>query len=185
MKRNSVVLAIAIVFLGLTPLAARAQQNPVSSAVRMMLSRQGKNLVAGAEEMPANKLNYAPTPAQMTFGHLMMHIAMSNMFLCSNIGGGKAPDLGHLTEHSPKARLLAAMKQSFSFCDQVLAKVNDGELDQQVKFFGGRKISKAAAMIALTNDMADHYAQEAIYLRLNGHLPPTAMPHHGMGMKKK
>ena len=28
-------------------------------------------------------------------------------------------------------------------------------------------------MLGLATDLADHYAQEAIYLRLNGHLPPT------------
>jgi hypothetical protein len=40
--------------------------------------------------------------------------------------------------------------------------------------FGGRKAPKAAAMIALTNDFADHYAAEAMYLRLNNLLPPSA-----------
>lgn len=173
MKKNISVLAIALVF-GLAPLAARAQQNPVSSAVRQAVSRHAKILVAGAEEMPAGKFNFAPTPAQMTFGHLVWHVAQSNMFLCSRITGDKAPALPKLNEHSPKDQLVAAMKKSFSFCDQALSKVNDGELTQQVPFFGGRKISKAAAMIALSNDLADHYSQEAMYLRLNGHLPPTA-----------
>lgn len=136
-------------------------------------------MVAAAEEMPANKFNYAPTPQQMTFGHLTLHVATSNMFFCSHISGEKAPAIGHLTEHSPKTKLLAAMKESFSFCEQSLAKVNDSELSQQVEFFGGRKITKAAAMIALTDDLADHYSQQAMYLRLNGHLPPTAQHHHG------
>jgi hypothetical protein len=31
-------------------------------------------------------------------------------------------------------------------------------------------------MIALSNDFADHYSIVAIYLRLNGLLPPTAQP---------
>ena len=173
MKKNVSVLAIALVF-GLAPLAARAQQNPVSSAVREAVSRHAKILVAGAEEMPADKYNYAPTPQQMTFGHLVLHVAQSNMFLCSRISGDKAPALPALTEHSPKTQLIAAMKSSFAFCDQSLAKVNDSELTQEVPFFGGRNVSKAAAMIGLSNDLADHYSQEAMYLRLNGHLPPTA-----------
>jgi hypothetical protein len=173
MKKNVSVLVIALVF-GLAPLAARAQQNPVSSAVRDAVSRHAKILVAGAEEMPADKYNFAPTPQQMTFGHLVLHVAQSNMFLCSRISGDKAPALPTLTEHSPKAQLIAAMKSSFAFCDQGLAKVNDSELTQEVPFFGGRNVSKVAAMIGLSNDLADHYSQEAMYLRLNGHLPPTA-----------
>jgi hypothetical protein len=31
-------------------------------------------------------------------------------------------------------------------------------------------------MIILTDDWFDHYAGQAIYLRLNGILPPTAQP---------
>ena len=178
MKKNISVLAIALVF-GMAPLVARAQQNPVSSAVRQAVSRHAKILVAGAEEMPAGKFNFAPTPQQMTFGHLVLHVAESNMFLCSRIAGGQAPALPKLTEHSPKDQLIAAMKKSFAYCDQALGKVNDSELTQEVPFFGGRKISKVGAMIALSNDLADHYSQEAMYLRLNGHLPPTAQ-HHRM-----
>ena len=70
--------------------------------------------------------------------------------------------------------MIAAMKSSFSFCDEALGKVNDSELTQEVPYFGGRNVSKATAMVGLSNDLADHYSQEAMYLRLNGHLPPTA-----------
>jgi hypothetical protein len=35
-------------------------------------------------------------------------------------------------------------------------------------------VTKARAVIALAQDWADHYAQVAIYLRLNGILPPSA-----------
>jgi hypothetical protein len=41
-------------------------------------------------------------------------------------------------------------------------------------FFGGQMMSRAAVMTITTGDWADHYSQEAIYLRLNGLLPPTA-----------
>lgn len=179
MNKNlaGMVFAVALV-VGLAPLSARAQQNPVSSAVRQVVSRHAKIMVAAAQEMPANKFNYAPTPEQMTFGHLTLHIAQSDLFFCSRISGEKAPAIGHLTEHSPKSQLVTALKSAFGFCEQSLAKVNDGELSQEVEFFGGRKVTKAAALIALSNDLYDHYSQQAMYLRLNGHLPPTAQ-HHG------
>ena len=38
------------------------------------------------------------------------------------------------------------------------------------------KALRAFALIALTNDWADHYSSAAMYLRLNGLLPPTAQP---------
>jgi hypothetical protein len=43
-----------------------------------------------------------------------------------------------------------------------------------VQLFGGREGPRAFALIALTNDWADHYSAAAMYLRLNGLLPPTA-----------
>lgn len=175
MKKNAVaVFFVFALVLVLAPLAARAQQNPVSSAVRTIVSRQAKNLTDSAEEMPADKYGFKPTAEQMSFGHLVLHVAQSNMFLCSRISGDKAPALPKLTETSPKADLVAAVKSSFSFCDSALAKVSDSDLTQEIPFFGGRNISKAAAMISLSNDLADHYSQAAMYLRLNGKLPPTA-----------
>jgi uncharacterized damage-inducible protein DinB len=171
--------------LTIAPAALRAQGNPVVGAVRQTVARQGQNLTAGAQEMPAGKFNYAPTPAQMTFGHLILHIAQSNGLFCSRLSGEKAPSTGNLTEHSPKDQLIAAMKASFSFCDDALGKLNDSDLSAHVQMFGGRSMPKAGALIALTNDLADHYAQEAIYLRLNGQLPPTAMGRGMMGRGRR
>ena len=71
---------------------------------------------------------------------------------------------------------MSSLKASFDFCTQSLAKVDDSNLGEQLTVFGGRKISRATAMIALTDDFADHYSMAAIYLRLNGLLPPTAQP---------
>ena len=34
--------------------------------------------------------------------------------------------------------------------------------------------ARATAMIGLVTDWANHYGQQAMYLRLNGVLPPTA-----------
>jgi hypothetical protein len=52
--------------------------------------------------------------------------------------------------------------------------VDDSKLGDTVELFGGREGPRAFALIALTNDWADHYSAAAMYLRLNGLLPPTA-----------
>ncbi|HEV2387139.1 MAG TPA: DinB family protein [Candidatus Acidoferrales bacterium] len=165
------VAALALAFI---PWTASAQQNPVSSSIRTTVSRQAQNLVGAAEEMPPGDYGFKPTPEQMSFGQLMLHVAKSNSFLCSKISGQTGPDFSKLTETSPKDDLVAAVKSSASFCNTALASVDDSGLGQQVTVFGNRQMPKAAAMIALTNDLADHYSQSAIYLRLKGHLPPTA-----------
>ncbi len=163
-----------LLLLATTSLLAQGK-NPVTSVVKEILPRQQKNLVAAVEEMPADKFGYKPTEQQMTFGHLVLHIIGSNNHLCSTIGDVpevKAPV--PLKESDSKDKLVAALKASFDFCTTALSKVEDSKLGDEVELFGGRKGPRAFALIALTNDWADHYSSAAMYLRLNGMLPPTA-----------
>ena len=104
----------------------------------------------------------------------MLHVATSNEFLCSRISGEAAPTEAKLTPTSPKAELVARAKRSFDFCEHAFAKLTDASLNDSVPFFGGRKVTKAAAILDISADWADHYGASAIYLRLNGMLPPTA-----------
>jgi len=154
--------------------ATAAAQAPVSDALRSTATRAGKNLVASAEEMPAGKYNYKPTPAQMTFGDVIAHLSGGNYFLCSSISGVKAPKVPEITGTAPKPELVRALKESFQFCESSLGKVNDSGLSQKVPFFGDREVSRATMMFAAAEDWADHYSQLANYLRLNQLLPPTA-----------
>jgi len=155
--------------------------NPVSDAVRALLTRESKNLVASAELMPADKYAFQPTPAQMTFGQLVAHIVQTNVFLCSGIGSTPSPmtpeDLKKLSGTEPKDALVAAIKKSFDYCGQSLADVRDSTLGEEISMFG-RKVgqSRATAMITIATDWTDHYSTAASYLRLNGILPPTAQP---------
>ena len=192
MKRLAILMALAACLSGMVsarraaPPQAGAQQsatqpaqtdpNPVSSAVRSNLERNSKNIVSAVDEMPADKFSYRPTPDQITFGHLVMHMATSNFRLCSAISGMGTPKMDELTETDPKEKLAGALKSSFDFCTQALAKTDDSKLGEVVLTRGNFSLTRAAAMIALTNDFADHYSGAAMYLRLNGLLPPTAQP---------
>lgn len=173
MKKTLVSLLLSLLLAA----SALAQQNksgnPVTDTVRNLLQRESRNLAAAAEEMPADKYNFKPTQQQMTFGKLVTHIAESNNFLCAKLSDQARP-IEKLSENDPKEKLVAALKSSFDFCQKALAQVQDAQLDQPVTLFGGRQAPKAAALIGLTNDWADHYGAAAIYLRLNGLLPPTA-----------
>ena len=69
------------------------------------------------------------------------------------------------------------MAKSFAYCGDSLAKVQDSTLAEEVSMFGRKSgQSRAAAMITITIDWADHYSTAASYLRLNDILPPTAQP---------
>jgi hypothetical protein len=143
--------------------------------VKAHLARFSKNMVGAAELMPAEKYGFKPSPEMNSFGHVVMHIAQSNNGLCSKISGGTAPDL-KVTDADPKDKLVAALKASFDYCAAELEKVDDSKLGDQMMLFGNRPASRATALIVLSDDWYDHYGAQAIYLRLNGILPPTAQP---------
>jgi hypothetical protein len=154
----------------MTPVA-----NPVSGFVKAGVARYQKNMVAAAEAMPAEKYGFKPSPEMNSFGHLVVHIAQSNNTFCSKISGQAAPDV-KIAETDPKEKLVGMMKDSFAFCASALEKVDDSKLGEQFMMFGNRPMSRGGALVALGGSWTDHYATEAIYLRLNGILPPTAQP---------
>jgi hypothetical protein len=75
-----------------------------------------------------------------------------------------------------KDQLVAALKSSFDFCSTALANLDDSKLSDPLVLFGNRPSSRGGAMVALASSWSDHYGAQAIYLRLNGILPPTAQP---------
>ncbi len=159
---------------------AHAAASPVVAAAQSLVQRYGHNLTEAANEMPADKYGYKPTPQQMSFGQLVSHISESNDLLCSHISGLAEPAEKVPAATAPKAQLVAAMERSFSYCDEALGKVDESKLGDEVPFFGTRTASRAMVLLALTGDLFDHYSAMAIYLRLNGLLPPTARPRPSM-----
>jgi len=170
--------AIAFITLLASSGVPFAQQikNPVTTVIKEIVPRQQQNLVTAVEEMPADKFGYKPTPQQMSFAHLLLHMTESTYVLCAKASDMPQAKHDELKDTDGKDKLLAALKSSFDFCNTALAKVDDSKLGDTIEARGGRKEPRAWALIALTNDWADHYGAASMYLRLNGLLPPTAQP---------
>jgi uncharacterized damage-inducible protein DinB len=168
----TLILALASAMLAQTN-APAATSNPVVSTVRMLEERQSKNLIGAADEMPADKYSYHPTPEQMSFAHLVIHTVEANSGSCARIAGEQPREV-KLSESDSKDVLTKALKDSFAYCEQVLAKADDSGLGTAVALPGGRTATRAAVLIYLATGWADHYAGAAMYLRLNGLLPPSA-----------
>lgn len=171
MKKTFVIAALLILAI---PAAIAQVKNPVSSALRDILPGRQKNTVAAIEAMPADKFSYKPTADQMTFGHLVAHMVEANNVLCSKAAAVAAPKVEEVKDTDAKEKLVAALKASFDFCSDTLAKMDDSKLSETAEIFPGRQGSRAWASIVLASSWADHYAEAAMYLRLNGVLPPTA-----------
>jgi uncharacterized damage-inducible protein DinB len=154
--------------------ASAPTKNPVSAALRDVLTGRQKNTIAALEAMPADKFNYKPTADQMTFGQLAAHVAEANYLLCGKTTGVAPPKVDEAKGTEPKDKLVAAAKASFDFCSDALGKMDDSKLGESTEGFGGKQATRAWFSLILSGAWSDHYGAAAMYLRLNGVLPPTA-----------
>ncbi|MGA8270487.1 MAG: DinB family protein [Candidatus Sulfotelmatobacter sp.] len=159
-----------------TPQASAQVKDPVTASLRILLPRSRNNILGAIAAMPADKFNYKPTPEQVTFAHLVVHIIASNNGLCAKAADVAAPKVEEAKETDSKDKMLAAATASFDFCGEALGKMDDSKLGDTVELFGGHQGPRALLAIAVASGWADHYATAAMYLRLNGILPPTAQP---------
>ncbi|HJQ21344.1 MAG TPA: DinB family protein [Gemmatimonadaceae bacterium] len=176
MLRRVALLTVAVPAL----LAAQTQQSapspsPVFDAFRMQTARYARIIPAAAEAMPADKYGYKPTPAQMSFGDIVVHLIEANDGLCAVVAGTKAAEHPKLVATSAKDSLVAQLKSSFDFCTTSFANMTDASLSKPASIFG-MNTTQAGLLFINVGDWADHYSQFANYMRLNGVLPPTAKP---------
>jgi DinB superfamily len=179
------VLALAIsASLGAQQPAATA--NPITAAFRAEITSFSHNVAQALDSIPESRFSYKPTPAQLSIGYIAQHVADDNYFFCNLFGDLKAdvpadesstPDSVKATW--PKAKLVEQLRASFDFCDKAMDQLTDASLAEQTTMtYGGRSrnIGRASMVLIHALDLADHYSQLANYMRLNGMLPPTALP---------
>jgi hypothetical protein len=177
----------------IAPIALAAQQppaappaNPVTTAFRTRISAMHRNIAQAFDSIPESKFAYKPTPAQLSIGFIAQHIASDDYFFCNNFGALKGTRAAEDTATTdsvkakwPKEKLVTRLKESFAFCDQAIAQLDDAKLGEPVTVtFGGnsRTVARAGMVLGHAMDLADHYSQLANYMRLNSILPPTALP---------
>jgi hypothetical protein len=173
MKRLIWLVAICLV----APMMAHAQDaaaNPLATSVRAVFDDYAKNLVATAQIMPEEKYGFRPTPENMTFGKTIGHIGDVNNAVCSRMFTPPATPFAKSSDTDSKEKLVAGLKASMDYCGEQFSKMTDANMAEMVPFFGGKKITRLGAALAVITDFADHYAGLSMHLRLNGLLPPTA-----------
>jgi uncharacterized damage-inducible protein DinB len=183
---------VAILALAL-PASLAAQQpqpnqqgGPMTTVFRNRTMTFQRNLAQAFDSIPESKFGYKPTPAQMTIGDIAQHLSSDNYFYCGNFGSMKASasQEEEITPDSVKAKwaktkLVANLKASFKFCEDAFAQIDDAKLADMLTITSGgnsRQVARVQPLLGHIVDMADHYSQIANYMRLNGMLPPTALP---------
>jgi uncharacterized damage-inducible protein DinB len=171
--------------------AGGQQANPITAAFRGRTLGLQRNIAQAFDSIPESKFSYKPTPKQLTIGYIAQHLASDDYFFCDKFGPMKPTLTAEDTATAdsvkaawPKEKLISKLKASLDYCDQALGQVTDANLADAVTMtFGSqsRTTTRAAMVLGHALDLADHYSQIANYMRLNGMLPPSALPRPGRG----
>src|SRR5437764_2831368 len=131
----------------------------------------GGRLVAAFDSIPASRYDYRPMPPQMTIGQIAQHLETANFGLCERFSTLKHPRTAKdsladtLKARWPKDTLVARLKASLDFCERAVESL--GPLDSP---------ERASYLLAFETDLAEHYSQLSVYMRLLGMIPPSALP---------
>ena len=132
--------------------------------------------IAVASAMPAESYNFKATPAEMSFGEQMVHIAVSNIYRFYQLSGIQPPVALKDPKGMPTDRASAVhlLEQSFDYVIAVLPRITPEQL--QKTFHTGWKDRPdpdgRAMMLNMFVHTAHHRAQCEVYLRLKGIRPP-------------
>src|ERR1700730_8483350 len=186
MKR---VQCAAVGFIVLVAISAAQNPKPAEEhrTVTMVLDRLTSNIEhefeAAAKAMPEDKYSFAPTNGEFkgvrTFAQQVKHVAAVNYIFGAAILSEKVPvDVGD--ESGPaslttKADILKYLKDSFVYVHKAVATINEKNVVETVRSpFGEGSVSRLGLATSVPAHRYDHYGQMAVYLRMNGIVPPAS-----------
>ncbi len=153
----------------LAVMLATQAANPLSNEVREAYQKVRGYILASAEKMPEENYTFRPAPRVRTFGEIVGHVAQEQyLFFCGPVKGEhKAADI-EKTLHT-KRELVAALQDSFAYCDAVYDHMTDAEAVEKVEG-GGTKLR-----LLWQNVLHDgeHYGNIVTYMRIKGLVPPS------------
>jgi uncharacterized damage-inducible protein DinB len=153
--------------------AVRAQNaNPLSADVERAYSEVKNNILRSAEKMPEENYDFRPAPRVRTFGQILGHIAQEQyLYFCAPVKGEqKSVDVERT--RTAKTDLIAALKDSFAYCDAVYGKMTDAEATGIVNTGGSQSMKLRLLWMNIVHDES-HYGNLVTYLRMKGIVPPS------------
>jgi len=170
MLRTSLLLAGAI---AISSSAAYAQTATIHGDLAKDWNDMKGMMTAIANAMPDDKLGFKPTPAQRSYGEHILHIAQVNVMLIQTLGG-KTPAPQVNMQAKTKADMVKAMNDSFDYGAAVIKEFDNTSIQGTINAAFMGPSTRARIMFFLLGHTWDTYGQMAVYLRLNGVVPPAS-----------
>jgi uncharacterized damage-inducible protein DinB len=135
--------------------------------------RTAQQIIAIADRMPEDKWGYKSTAAQRSYGEQVMHIVQTDLRFVAALGG-KTPAPTIDLKAATKPDTMAALRASFAYGEAVLKEFSD---QQWLERINGMFMGPSTRLRVIYFDIGhsqDIYGQMAVYLRLNGLVPPAS-----------
>jgi uncharacterized damage-inducible protein DinB len=173
MTKSMTTFVLTAAVLALTGSSAFAQATIHGDLVKDWAS-QKDTIVKIANAMPEDKFGFKATPAQRSFGEQVLHIAQVNVMLLGALGG-KTPAPMINMKATGKAEIVKAVADSFDYGTAVVKEFDNKTIQDTVQapFMGPS--TRARIVFFLNAHSQDIYGQMAVYLRLNGVVPPASV----------
>ena len=135
-----------------------------------------RDLAETAANMPAEEYSFKPTPERRTFAELIGHLAMANLFFCSQVKGERPPIATNYEKVTEKAALVKALNDSFTYCAGAYDGTTDENFGQVIKLMGSKPspAARGAILFFNTTHNNEHYGNIVVYMRMKGHVPPSS-----------
>ena len=146
--------------------------NPLSADVKRAYADVKTNILRSAEKMPEANYDFRPAPRVRTFGQILGHIAEEQyLYFCAPLKGEqKSVDIERTKTTKPD--LIAALHESFAYCDSVYDKMTDAQAAEIVNTGGSKSTRLRLLWMNIVHDES-HYGNLVTYLRMKGIVPPS------------
>jgi len=127
-----------------------------------------------AEAIPADKFNWRPSSDVRSFAEVFLHVSAANYNLYKLVGtpppaGFDAKGFDKST--TDKAKVIAALKDSFAHARKAIAAMSDADLEKSMDWFGGKNTERGVLLFVVRH-AAEHLGQSIAYARFAGITPP-------------
>ena len=145
--------------------------NPLSTEARQVYTSVKNNILRSAGKMPEENYGFKPAPRVRTFGQILGHVAEEQYIFCSAVKGEqKAADIEKT--RTSKADLLAALHESFAYCDTAYDGLTDASAVETIKV-GAAEHTRLRMLWVNTVHDESHYGNLVTYMRIKGLVPPS------------
>jgi uncharacterized damage-inducible protein DinB len=138
----------------------------------------GRKLIAMAEDMPEEKYDFKPAPAQRTFAEQLLHAAGANYFFINPAKDLKPPEGDpKRADYKTKAAVVDFVKKSFGDGAALIGSKGDSGLsDLMIDPFSKNQSRFSDFAWGFIEHSGEHYGQLVVYYRAAGLVPPESRP---------